>query len=213
MKEITKLSEIPPGPNISGTVQVPLAELDKLRVDHATTKKLCETLINNQKRVLIVLEEEFRSFTTVEDITFTGSKARRLVDSKDRREITREYKNLDDVIDVIKQELVEKAIDLSSTLKDEINTLNKVIAENKTTISTITKEQKEQSTTIQNLKAEIEVKDNNIEKLTTDCTTTADQLNEYKLKQTELLNQIDKLKSELKVEKEKKGFWGFLFKI
>lgn len=52
METLPAVSSIP-GPTISGSVQVPLAELDKMRSDHANVKQLATELESRQQQIKI----------------------------------------------------------------------------------------------------------------------------------------------------------------
>lgn len=56
-----------PGPSISGQVSVPLAELDRMRSDHANAIKLAQELEQKQKQIKIIHQYTEQIVTSVEE--------------------------------------------------------------------------------------------------------------------------------------------------
>lgn len=115
-------------PSISGTVSVPLSELDKMRVDHATAVKAAQELERHQSEVRIVYLEE--RVHTEYDYGRGGSEAyynvKRLVEK------SREYKGFDEFRETIRLEECNKYEERINTLRSDIDKKSKLIeAKNK----------------------------------------------------------------------------------
>lgn len=120
-----------PGPVISGSVQVPLAELDRMRSDHANALKLAQELEDKQKQVKIsaaytehvVVEETdyLRQSSSLSSIGGMGTgytqqamPTRRFVNKAiEKQEVT--FLNMDDILGALKADataIVKKETDI-----------------------------------------------------------------------------------------------------
>jgi chromosome segregation ATPase len=198
MEELMKSSEIS-GPSISGTVTVPLAELDKMRLDHATLKKLCAELERTKMEVLVTVKEEVSG--THYD------KRGNYYPVTNYKTVAVNYRGLEDVKQIIRQELIDEDI-----VKAEA--LNKELADVKVKNSDIVKEL--QTTSI-NLKAQLEQIRADKAKLEQTLTEANNLIKEQEDRLADVTNSMSfwkqnaqTLSDRLDEEKKKKGFWSFL---
>lgn len=91
-------------PLISGQVSVSLAELDRMRADHAKAVKLAQDLESKQRLVKVVVNERRRVATVVTDRDFRGLPSSRAEIGEEYVTISTDYKNLDDVREAIRKE-------------------------------------------------------------------------------------------------------------
>ena len=117
-----------PGPSISGSVQVPLAELDKMRSDHANALKLAQELEHKQKQIKIsaaytehIVVEETDFLTQGNSLSSNGGlgagyqmPTKRFVNKAIEKEHVT-FLNLDDVLGALKADatkIVKKETDI-----------------------------------------------------------------------------------------------------
>jgi chromosome segregation ATPase len=192
MSNLIKVSDLQ-GPKISGTVNVSLSELDQMRTDHAHAIKLAKALEETQMKVVIVYQER----KTYEDFD-RGSRfpTTRTV----KEEINREYKNLDEIRDVIAKEeftKLENKIttlqnDLDKTRQDKIEYSNRLLdANTKVTKSTeLLKEANE-----------------HVESLTIELKKTEEIVGLQNENIAVLRDSIKILEETVTLHKVKRGFW------
>jgi len=121
MNEIAKVSDLK-GPTISGTVTVSLADLDKMRTDHAKALSAAKVLEETQHQVKVILCE--RKFIPSKYSYNNGYVESELVQTGI------EYKNMDDFRDQIAKEEREKIRNIIEQKEIEIGNLNtKLISE------------------------------------------------------------------------------------
>lgn len=195
--DLVRTSDIP-GPNISGTVTVPLAELDKMRADHATLKRLAADLESHQMEVKIILANQSQKYESI-----VGWRTSEEV-------ISETYKNLDEIKDLLRLNLLKedqiKSDELQRTLEkqmsvntDNINLMRKSIIErDEVKIKTLALQKEKDTITKERDDLLISV---------TAMQEKADALD--KLNEGFQAN-IARLSRELEKEKKKKGFWSFL---
>lgn len=121
-------------PRISGMVEVSLADLDKLRSDHANAIKLAQDLEERQSSIRIDMDVVNETMVNNPNFEYGIHHAGAHIgyESRYKKEITRErivsYKNLDEVIGPLKADLeieysskiVEKRKEISS-LKEQVH--------------------------------------------------------------------------------------------
>ena len=110
-----------PGPSISGSVQVPLAELDKMRSDHANALKLAQELEHKQKQIkvsaaytehIVVEEADYLSQSSSFSLGIGGSipmqmPTKRFVNKAIQREECT-FVNMDDVLGELKADATKR---------------------------------------------------------------------------------------------------------
>lgn len=165
-----------PGPVISGSVQVPLAELDRMRSDHANALKLAQELEDKQKMVKIsaaytehiVVEETdyLRSSSSLSSIGGMGAgyqgnpiPTRRFVNKAiEKQEVT--FLNMDDILGALKADataIVKKETDIVIAARNKAEK-NVVIQKKKNSDDkkVYTKAMDKKKTIIENLEEKIE---------------------------------------------------------
>lgn len=211
MSNLVKSIDIP-GPSISGQVTVPLAELDKMRLDHAKLKQLCEHLESTAMSVKVVVVEEKWGYKTEPRTDSRGRQYNATVNGKDYVTISTDYKNLDDVKAVLKQELLDEGLlktqqlnkellEVKQKLSDKITEYSALQIESGLATVNLGKANEKIEKLEQSLASEVEAKNKLLE---------ADAISFAKI--TELHKIIAERNAELILERNKKGFWGFLYK-
>jgi len=175
-------------PSISGTVSVPLAELDRMRIDHANAIKLAQELERHQAEVRVIYME-VRTVPAFDYSTgrYTNTKTENI-------EKGRDYKGFDEFKDTIRQEEYLK-------LEKEITTLQKNFDAANSRVRVLEK------TLI-----ELEEHKKNEEVLTLKLAETEELLKFSKELSDSLNSSVIELRAKVKYLEEKKGFWGFLTK-
>jgi len=121
-EELMRVSDIP-GPTVSGTVKMPLVEIDKLRADYLSAIKLAQNLEAKQGQIKITYSQGIDSIRTVEDQIWTPSRT----GGGEHKTIFRhekfiefvdnvEYKNLEDILLRLRQEA-------QANVKEEVEAL------------------------------------------------------------------------------------------
>jgi DNA repair exonuclease SbcCD ATPase subunit len=188
--QVLKIDAIPAGPNISGTVTVPLSELDKMRVDHANLKKLCESLMQTQMKVICVVEER-RNI-----IRYGGWDGMTRIPDVEYKELSVEYRNLDDVREDIRKRMLDEELIKSEKLSKELEEV-KLKLSDRTTAFDIAEIANDK------LNKEIEQKNKELEDVRGILDGYDKQIEGYK-------ESIEKLNAEVERLKLKKSFWSFL---
>ena len=130
----TKVNQLA-GPIISGQVSVPLAELDKMRSDHANALALAAKLEEQQKGIVITLKQAVMETRCINDYLWPGSsdfattgqhglprEVKRFETFESMQDIEVSYKNMDEVLDRLKLEAtaaVQKEIDAAFAARDK----------------------------------------------------------------------------------------------
>lgn len=112
--QIIKTTHDISGPSISGTVTVALSDLDKMRADHARLKAIASDLEAHQMEVKVTLSES--------KYTPTTDNYGRWTNNYDYKEIGHEYRNLDDVREVVRQQVREEFKVKTKELQDKADT-------------------------------------------------------------------------------------------
>jgi len=191
------ISDLPQGPAISGTVTVPLIELDKMRADHSNLKKIAEDLLSTQKSVRIVVEERKVSTKYVSNHYGSGG---HWVSDPNYTELLVENKGLDEVTDILRKEANERV----KTTIENLENLNEQLKEE-------LKKLTEKSTLeIMKLKADYSEKENdlkNVETIKKALENQKDINSHAELKYEKALNENKKLQEELHKLRYAKSAW------
>lgn len=196
--ELVRIQDIPEGPSISGTVTVSLAELDKMRADHAQAVKLAKFLEQNQAKVkLTVVEKKYveKKVEKIRSDRYGLNLYTYPVMEEKYEELGSDYIGLDDVREVIRGEEVEK---LKDKLKEAEDTRVKCV-ELEVEISDLKSEKRKLESDLKELNSKYESEKSELE--------AAKAQNDYNEKYAiNLSNQIKELKS-------KSGLWYWIFGI
>ena len=130
----TKVNQLA-GPVISGQVSVPLAELDKMRSDHANALALAAKLEEQQKGIVITLKQAVMETRCVNDYLYpvdygstgrvgnvTPKEVKRFESFQSMQDVEVSYKNMDEVLGRLKSEAtaaVQKEIDTAFAARDK----------------------------------------------------------------------------------------------
>jgi hypothetical protein len=118
------------GPIISGAVSVPLAELDKMRADHANAIKLAATLEEQQKGIVITLRQNVLENRCIADYLYPGIDGatgkhrtpQRFESFQSMEDIEIAYKNMDEVLATLKLDataIVQTEIDATLAAREK----------------------------------------------------------------------------------------------
>lgn len=197
MSNIIRLKDIPNGPNISGTVSVPLAELDKMRADHAKLKKITDELIAKQMQVLVIVSREMFGSSYDHRGRYLGEHV------QGTKVISQEYKNLDEVKD-----------DLKKVVADEYNNkyekLEKEHYQLKNEHSDLKLEKDRIQDSLKNIRNELDAMTENFGKADIELTECKENIINYKAQIEDINSRLKLALEDLEKEKHKKGFWSFL---
>jgi DNA repair exonuclease SbcCD ATPase subunit len=188
-------------PSISGTVSVPLDELDRMRAEHATAVKLAQELESHQMEVKIVYSERKQ---VVSDYDHYGRA--RYTTSKEV--IGTEYKNLNDFRKQIHQEEFDKLQKKFKEQEQEITNHRNALLnleKEKTEARRMVSEQKQQIESL--IKKEAELGD--VSARLDDAINDIAQRDQI-IKVLEIV--VDDLSNKVTRLERPKGFWGFLYK-
>lgn len=186
-------------PNISGTVSVPLTELDRMRSEHVQAVKLAQDLESKQMEVKITILERVQDFKY-------DSRGYRIPFTEDRTQQI-EFKNLDEVrADIrkseelkIEQKYCESILAKDKSISNYAEVVYKKTAkieEYEANIKQLNESAKEDFLKINNLEAGINVAQMLIEK--------KDQFIET---QDQMIRQLE---DQLRELKQAKTFWGWM---
>jgi chromosome segregation ATPase len=182
-------------PSISGTVSVPLAELDKMRSEHVTAVKLAQELESKQMLVRV-------DYRNVDDYSWENGGMDRYgypIQKKVLKVEKTEYKNLDEFRDQIRSEEFDKLRDKFKKQESEIGSL-------KTKIIALEETKRKQADIIeQHRKAEEE----NL-RLSELVSSSEKELTSVRAIAEGLRDSVKRLTEDNNILRHKKGFWGFL---
>jgi chromosome segregation ATPase len=113
------------GPSVSGSVTVPLAELDQMRSDHAAAVRAARELADKQAMIKIV----------VAHVAEGGRQRNILVEDDNLMEVSIMYKNLDDVRDALAKDARERVQDHIDSIGKQLEGLTSQVAESSNKLS------------------------------------------------------------------------------
>lgn len=204
MSNLVKASELSM-PSISGTVSVPLTELDKMRHEHVTAVKLAQELESKQMMVRVEYVEGYENEPTGRTDRYGYP-----IYNKILKVSRTEYKNLDEFRDQIRSEEFDKLQDKFRKQESEISSLKtKIIALEETKrkqADTVSAQSKEiAQLTVQHSKAEEE----NL-RLSELVSSSEKELTSVRAIAEGLRDSVKRLTEDNNILRHKKGFWGFL---
>jgi hypothetical protein len=188
------------GPHISGTVSVPLAELDRMRVDHANAVKLANELADNAMKVKVTIVE--KHFGTKRNDDNYGRPY--YVPDEKYTEVGAEYRGLDTVRKVIRLE-EQKVLDGEMTvLNQTINDLRKQLGDSKDLNHKVSIERKDLLNEVTELKKTLKEREDYVSELIDDNDALLEKIDQA------MENNLD-LRELLEKERNKKPFWKGFF--
>ncbi len=203
-QELVKVSEIPSLPTITGSVRVSLHELDKMRAEHAKAVKLATHLQEVQSEVTIIVKR-WNEVSIPQSDGYYDRKGtfietdRRLVSDKKLVEVSREYRNLDEVKDSIKQEVEAKVDTEIKNLENEVSMwrqkYHEITEEKQRLIDT----RVELSARVKYLENQIRTDENTIIACTKKIEEESEELRQANETHKKLLETIEELKKQKSV--------------
>lgn len=193
-------------PAIQGTVEVNLADLDKMRNEHTTAVTLAKHLEEQQSKVVLIVKKLIQGAREVQiGKDRNGIPQYKFEEYQDYQIISTTYINLDEVETEIKKEQfellknqiktsnenLEKAVIIKQNVVNEYNKLQEEFKENKSLLVKAEKEIKQNLEFSEKIKLQLEEKDSKI--------------NSY----LEHIKDLEKIIANLK---NKKSFWNFFNK-
>lgn len=198
-RDIIRIDEIPEGPRIQGQVSVNLADLDRMRADHAAAIKLATELQAQQKTVTIYVKEHFVGYH--EETDYRGRRAS--YPHNDYRTIQTEYKGFDDVKEELKLEVAKEYRDIAKKLQDRNRELGELNLELDNKLKTT-------ETGLAAFKVELTKADTDKAKLQKQIEDLTVELSGVKNINDGINKRLKEVSENLKAEQHRKGFWGFL---
>lgn len=148
------------GPRISGTVTVPLLELDKMRMDHSNAVKIASELTERQAMVKVTFVQRVSEY----GYQSTGGGRNRYLKDDSLQESAVEYKNFDDFREIIRQEEHDKIhqqflefVRKQQELEDKLVEKQKLLEKLNSDLTVAKKANGELITQNESLKKEVEI--------------------------------------------------------
>lgn len=211
MSNLIKVTDLK-GPTISGSVNVPLAELDQMRVEHAKALKLAQELDAKQSMVKVVYYQEEQSYDS-----------RGRVDVTKLVEKSREYKGFEDFRLSIASEEREKVSREISHLNNEVSKAYgeidkyvRSIRDEKTKFNTLVEDCNELSAEKKIVDSKLKVAESSVERLTKELDALNQELfdrDDLAHKEREVLEQKLRISNARVITVIKKqSFWYWLYR-
>lgn len=116
--QIMKMEDLNGFPSVGGTVKVPLADIDRMRMEYLKTKQLADQLSAHQKQVLVTITEKKKVEEFKRD-EYHSAGGYYVTDTK-YVEISRNYVNLENLRDPITQEIRDEYKDSLEKTREEL---------------------------------------------------------------------------------------------